>query len=115
MTHALLSAGGWRACRNPSSTPAAEPYGPHRSSILDQAGFAAAERVICRWPGYAATPLRSLPALAASLGVAALHYKDESERFGLKSFKALGGAYAVCRVLARAIAQRTGTQDVSAE
>jgi diaminopropionate ammonia-lyase len=115
MTTALLSADGWRACRNPSGAPAAEPYGPHRSAILDEAGFAAAERVICRWPGYAATPLRSLPARAAAVGVAALHYKDESERFGLKSFKALGGAYAVYRVLARAIARHTGAQDVSAE
>ncbi len=33
--------------------------------------------------------------------VAEIHYKDERPRFGLKSFKALGGAYAVARVIAR--------------
>src|SRR5690606_24167259 len=31
--------------------------------------------------------------------VASLHVKDEGTRFGLGSFKALGGAYAVARVL----------------
>jgi diaminopropionate ammonia-lyase len=43
----------------------------------------------------------ALPGLAAELGVGALHYKDESLRFGLGSFKALGGAYAVARVILR--------------
>jgi diaminopropionate ammonia-lyase len=41
-------------------------------------------------------------------------YKDEGARFGLKSFKALGGAYAVFRLLAQAIAREGGVQDVSA-
>lgn len=115
MTTALLSVDGGRACRNPSAAPPDEPYGAVRSSILDLGGFAAAQAVICRWPGYAATPLRSLPALARSLGLDSLHYKDEGGRFGLKSFKALGGAYAVYRVLARAIAREAGQQEVPAE
>jgi diaminopropionate ammonia-lyase len=38
--------------------------------------------------------------MAAALGLGAVHYKDEAERFGLGSFKALGGAYAVMRLLA---------------
>ncbi len=37
------------------------------------------------------TPLHSLPALAAELGVGAIHIKDEGFRLGLGSFKALGG------------------------
>ncbi len=44
---------------------------------------------------HAETPLAALPDLAAALGVAALHVKDEGKRLGLGSFKALGGAYAV--------------------
>jgi diaminopropionate ammonia-lyase len=48
--------------------------------------------------------LRSLPALARKLGLAALQYKDEGGRFGLSSFKAIGGAYAVYRLLAKAVA-----------
>jgi len=51
------------------------------------------------WPGYRPTPLVSLPGLADRAGVASLRYKDEGFRFGLGSFKALGGAYAVLHVL----------------
>ena len=49
--------------------------------------------------GYAPTPLCSLPALAEHLAVAALLVKDESGRSTLGSFKALGGAYAVLRLV----------------
>lgn len=55
---------------------------------------------IAGWPGYTATPLRQLTGLAAELGVGAVAFKDESARFGLGSFKALGGAYAVQRLVA---------------
>jgi diaminopropionate ammonia-lyase len=70
-------------------------------AILDANGFAAAEAEITQWAGYAPTPLVPLPGLADRLGVAAVHIKDEAGRFGLNSFKALGGAYAVSRLLAR--------------
>jgi diaminopropionate ammonia-lyase len=73
----------------------------YRGTALTADGFAAAEREIAGWPGYAPTPLVALPALARSLGMASLRYKDERGRFGLRSFKALGGAYAVRRVLER--------------
>ncbi len=49
--------------------------------------------------GYEPTPLVSLPALSARLGVANIWVKDESKRFGLNSFKALGGGYAIARYL----------------
>ena len=39
-------------------------------------------------------------------------YKDEGERFDLGSFKALGGAYAVFRVLAHNVKRRAGNDDV---
>ena len=48
-------------------------------------------------PGYQPTPLVSLPALARELGVDKLWVKDESKRFGLNAFKALGGSYAIAR------------------
>lgn len=44
---------------------------------------------------YTVTPLRSLKELAAHLGVKGLYVKDESYRFGLNAFKALGGSYAM--------------------
>ena len=42
-----------------------------------------------------------LPGVARAAGLARVCYKDEGDRFELGSFKALGGAYAVARVLAR--------------
>jgi diaminopropionate ammonia-lyase len=54
---------------------------------------------ITSWPDYQPTPLLDLPALANTLGVGRLSYKDESHRFGLGTFKALGGAYGVLRVI----------------
>ena len=68
---------------------------------LPDAGFADARREISRaGPGYAPTPLRRLDGLARSLGLRKILYKDEGGRFGLGSFKALGGAYAVARLAA---------------
>jgi diaminopropionate ammonia-lyase len=54
-----------------------------------------------------ATPVVTLPTLAARLGVETIHIKDEGARLGLRSFKALGGAYAVIR-LVHAQAARLG-------
>ena len=110
----LEFADGLRGFLNPTAAPAAEAYGPARSLILNDAGFSAAQREICQWQGYAATALRSLPALASKLGLASLRYKDEGDRFGLKSFKALGGAYAVYRLLAQTVEKHNGGQPVSA-
>lgn len=93
--------GSVRLVVNPRAAPRDAAYGAERSAVLSAAGFAAAEREITSWPGYAATPLHRLEGLARHLGLAALWYKDERGRFGLKSFKALGGAYAVRRVLER--------------
>ena len=48
-----------------------------------------AYKKISKWKGYSPTPLLKLNKLKN------IFYKDESKRFHLKSFKALGGAYAV--------------------
>ena len=53
---------------------------------------------ISKWEGYAPTPLVSLNKLSKELNLKNIYYKDESKRFDLKSFKALGGAYAVEKV-----------------
>lgn len=50
-------------------------------------------------PGYEPTPLRELPDLAFRLGLGAIFVKDESRRFGIKAFKALGASYAIYRFL----------------
>ena len=50
---------------------------------------------ISKWKGYSPTPLIKLDKLNKNLKIKNIFYKDESKRFHLKSFKALGGAYAV--------------------
>lgn len=68
-------------------------------NILDSALFDEAYEHIKEWDGYEPSPLHDLKGLAAEMGVGQILYKDESTRFGLKSFKSLGGAYAVVHVL----------------
>ena len=53
---------------------------------------------ISNWEGYSPTPLIELDKLSNELNLNKIFYKDESKRFDLKSFKALGGAYAVEKV-----------------
>jgi len=48
-----------------------------------------------RIPGYQISPLKSLPRLAAMLGLGGIWVKDESFRLSLSSFKVLGGSYAI--------------------
>ena len=53
---------------------------------------------ISDWASYSPTPLIELNKLSKELNLNKIFYKDESKRFNLKSFKALGGAYAVEKV-----------------
>ncbi|WP_332816057.1 diaminopropionate ammonia-lyase [Ramlibacter sp.] len=92
-----------------------EPYGDRRGSILGAAALADASSEIGSWPGYSVTPVHALKGLAARLGVGAIDYKDEGGRFGLGSFKALGGAYAVSRLLRRLVGQRIGKSVTTAD
>jgi diaminopropionate ammonia-lyase len=104
-----------RAIRNPAAAPAAEPYGARRALVLNQSGFDAALAEISSWPGHAPTPLVRLDGLARVLGAGEIHYKDERGRFGLKSFKALGGAYAVANVLRQRVTAATGRSSISSK
>ena len=63
------------------------------------------------WGYYKPTPLVELKELAAWLGVKRIFVKDESKRFGLKSFKALGGSYAIACYLAKRLGKRI--EDIS--
>ena len=55
---------------------------------------------ISSWVGYKPTPLIDLNKLSKNYNLNKIFYKDESKRFKLKSFKALGGAYAVEKISA---------------
>ena len=55
-------------------------------------------KTISSWKNYKKTPLLKLEKLNKNLKLNNIFYKDESKRFHLKSFKALGGAYAVEKI-----------------
>lgn len=99
--------------RNPRAQ-SGRSYGVRQHRVLDPASAEVARREITSWPVYEQTPLRRLPSLAAHAGFGRLYYKDESGRFGLGSFKGLGGAYAVYRSIAAWLAARTGADRITA-
>ena len=68
-------------------------------NILSLKSFKLANKEISSWDKYEPTPLYYLSDLANYAGVSSIAYKDENLRFSLKSFKALGGAYAVANLL----------------
>ncbi len=67
--------------------------------ILSSENIDEAYKTISSWNNYSPTPLISLNKLNEKLKLNKIFYKDESKRFHLKSFKALGGAYAVEKVI----------------
>lgn len=71
------------------------PYPPDLHKFLPPQKADDAAAGIKQWRGYAPTPLLSLPRIAALCRVGGVYYKDESARFGIGSFKALGAGYAV--------------------
>ncbi len=86
------------------------PYSAAQQRVVSLARFADVEREITSWPGYGATPLIELAGMADDLGLRSIHYKDEAQRFGLGSFKAIGGAYGVFRVLQTEFEARYGAR-----
>jgi diaminopropionate ammonia-lyase len=90
------------------------PFPASFDATLGPDMFADALREISSWPGYEQTPLHHLTSLAGELRFADILYKNEASRFGLGSFKALGGAYAVLRCLGRALRDAGITDRVTA-
>ena len=72
---------------------------PRDAETLSVAAAEEVERFLRHRENHVATPLHALPTLARELGVGAIHIKDEGLRLGLGSFKALGGSYAVIRLV----------------
>ena len=67
--------------------------------MLDSAAAAKAVALLAQCFDYRPTPLVSLGETASRCGLESVHIKDEGARLGLRSFKALGGAYAVLRLV----------------
>ncbi|MES2072985.1 MAG: diaminopropionate ammonia-lyase [Pseudomonadota bacterium] len=97
---------------NPRCAAPDTAYSDDMREVLSLAAYAEAEQHIRHWDAYQPTPLASLTELARLLGVAGIAYKDEGGRFGLGSFKALGGAYAVAKLLLKELKKITGHDDL---
>ena len=95
---ALAAAEGWavRAAKNPRLRD--EGRGPFFAGAELEALLAAQGAARTRvegWANYEPSRVVDMPAVARALGVARVVAKDESDRFGTGSFKALGGALVV--------------------
>lgn len=60
--------------------------------------------------GYETTKIISLGKISQNLGLKDIIVKDESTRFGIKAFKALGASYAIFRVLKKRWESEFGTE-----
>ena len=77
-------------------------YNFNKSQILESLPneyMEEAVKTICSWETYKPTPLVELNKLSNYLNLNKIYYKDEGFRFHLKSFKALGGAFAVDKIV----------------
>ena len=87
---------------------------PHHSDVppvhplLDAAAASQVVSLLAACFDYRPTPLVDLPGIAEREGLGVVCIKDEGARLGLKSFKALGGAYAVVRLVMAQAALRLG-------
>lgn len=87
---------------------------PSDAETLSLAAAEEVERFLNFREGHKETPLVSLPHLAETLRVASIHIKDEGHRLGLGSFKALGGSYAVIRLVLEEASREFGREvDIS--
>ena len=75
------------------------PYTDAARDVVSLGALELACNAAREWPEYAETPFHDLTDLATDLDVAQILLKDESGRFGLGSFKAIGGAYGVLRAV----------------
>ena len=87
-----------------------EPLERSDASTLSLEASANVERLLSLRQGHRETPLVSLAHLAADVGVGSIHIKDEGHRLGLGSFKALGGSYAVIRLVLEEASRQLGRE-----
>ena len=85
-------------------------YPEYLNKCLSKTDSDKAIKEITQWDKYETTKLINLNELAKSYGLESIYYKDESSRFGLGSFKALGGAYGVLMYLHQMISNELKTE-----
>jgi diaminopropionate ammonia-lyase len=94
-----------------------KPLAPEDMATLNAEAAGTVERFLEHRPNYRPTPLLELRALARRIGVKSISVKDEGLRLGLGSFKALGGSYAVIRLVleeaVRQLGRPAGMEDLN--
>jgi diaminopropionate ammonia-lyase len=85
----------------------------YTSQGTEENRFAEVLRFHRQLPEYGPTHLHQLPEVARELGVAHVLVKDESNRFGLPSFKILGASWAVYKAVAARVGIDVSTNLVS--
>ena len=103
----------WLA-HNPRASRAVK-FGRDQQYVVNPNGIPELCEELKQCPKHTPTPLHSLPALAARLGIGELRLKDESQRFGFGAFKALGGVIAVYNTLSGAVGDATHSNASFAE
>lgn len=68
---------------------------PNDKNSINSKNMQIAYDTISNWKNYEPSKLINLEKISKKCGVKKIYYKDESSRFNLGSFKALGGAYAI--------------------
>lgn len=101
---------GVRWCKQLDVTQSRQAYTDAARQVISETDASDAYGEVSTWAEYQQTPLVRLSKLESYLGCGAVYYKDESTRFGLGSFKALGGAYAVLRYVAAEYLKQHGRE-----
>ena len=91
------------------------PLDPRDARLLGPEGADSVAEILALREGHDPTPLHSLSGLARQLGIGSLHVKDEGHRLGLGSFKALGGAYALMKLVQEETSRQLVRQIAAAE
>lgn len=113
LSDALKLAEQWQVRQQSNVTAAKDlPYPATAQEAVSVDAVADALTSISKWPQYKCTRLMSLPWLASACGVNQVLVKDESDRCGLTSFKALGGGLVVDDVVQSAVAAGKAASDV---
>ena len=74
---------------------------PQPCGLFHASAYASLQSYVTAHPELASTPLHKAKELARSLGLKQLLLKDETARFGLPAFKALGAGFAVAQLMER--------------
>ena len=108
--HTTAEAASWNVVHHSNAHAAPRSASLPRSFPLQPSGMMNARKHVASLPAYEPSPMISANDLAMAAGIKELWIKDETNRFGVGSFKPLGGAIAAQHLL-----QSTKALGMSAE